>query len=60
MAKDDLSGILPFLNGKMLDFDVSGAFGRDLGIDNFKSGRIVFVKDSGIRLGEAEVGENGT
>ena len=43
---DNVSCIFPVLNGKMLDINVSRAFGGDLGVDHVDGRLVVGVEDS--------------
>ena len=55
MVHDNILGVLPVLNGKVLDVNVTGALGRDLRVDHVDSRHIVFVDRSRTSLRESEL-----
>ena len=46
VSHDDVAVSFPILDGKVLDVNVAGAFGRDTGIDDRDGRHVVFVDGS--------------
>ena len=59
MAHDDVAGVVPILNGKMLDVNVTRAFGGNASVDHFDSRHVVFVDRRGTKLREPQFLQNG-
>ena len=47
MLHDDIFGVGPILNGKVLNINMARTFSRDTIIDHIDSGHIVFIERSG-------------
>ena len=58
VLRDNVASILPILNGKMLDINVTGALGRDASVDHVDSRHVVFVDWGGTGLGKTEFEED--
>ena len=56
---DNVACIFPVLDGKMLDIDVTRAFGGDLGVDHVDGRLVVGVEDSGAFWRETQLSHDG-
>ena len=57
---DDVAGILPILDGKVLDVNMTGAFRWDAGVDHIDGRFVVFVDWGGAILGESQIRQDGS
>ncbi len=55
VVHDNVLRVLPVLDGKVLDINVTRTFRRDLGVDHIDSRHIVFVDRSRTSLRKAEL-----
>ena len=60
VANDEVASFFPFLDGEVLDVDMSRAFGRDASVDHVDGGFIVVVDDGGVGLGKTKFVEDHT
>lgn len=60
VAKDNVTGFFPVLDGKELDHDMTGPFRRMAGVDHINGGFVITVKWGWGGLREAKIGKNGT
>ena len=60
MNQFEIAGLLPILNRKMLNVNVTRASGRATSIDHFDGRLIIFENRSGSNLSETEFTKNGT
>ena len=58
--QDDVLGILPILDGKVLNINVAGALSRNTSVDHLDSRLVVFVDRSRVMLGKTQLFQNST
>lgn len=59
VTHDDVVVVFPILDGKMLNQNMTGAFGRDAGVDHIDGGLIITIERCWRKLGKPEFGEDG-
>ena len=60
VVHDDIAGILPILDGKVLDIDMTGTLGGDLGVDHIDRRHIVLIDWGRPRGRKTKLRENGS
>jgi len=59
VAHDEIAGVFPVLDGEVLDVDMTGTLGRNLGIDHLECGDVVDVERGRAGLSETELAHDG-
>jgi len=60
VAHDNVASLLPILNGKVLDINVTGTLSKNTSINHLDSRHVVFVDRSWFVLRETQFGHYGT